>query len=341
MSVHLPSSQEDDNTTDLPDSPGRRLHAARQGRGLKIDRVAAALHLSVAMIESLEQDDYDSLPGEVFIVGYIRKYARVVEIDPEPLISAYRRAMPKGTRTWLRPRATPRSGQQVGSGHLVIRLVNIGVLILLAALAFIWWQGRQSGVEVDTDIGGKEQGPVPGEMLDADVDAVEEQTGSNADVKAVPAAPLPDAAQTSLEEPADTASRPQVSPEEQQPTPSAEEEAPVPESITADPPEAPENTAASADDTTSPTDADAEATEILMTFDGPCWVDVRDSERKFKLFGEMKKGDRHVLDGTPPYSVILGNAAAVTITVGGKPLDLDAISQGNVARFTLDPDETP
>ena len=78
-----------------------------------------------------------------------------------------------------------------------------------------------------------------------------------------------------------------------------------------------------------------------MSFSGPCWVDVRDSESKYKLFGEMKKGDRHVLKGTPPYSVILGNAAAVQITVDGEAIDISAMSRGNVARFTLDPDEMP
>jgi len=81
--------------------------------------------------------------------------------------------------------------------------------------------------------------------------------------------------------------------------------------------------------------------EIVMSFAGPCWVDVRGSGHKYKLFGEMNKGDRRVLGGTPPYSIILGNAAAVTITVDGKALDLSAKSKGNVARFTLDPSATP
>jgi cytoskeleton protein RodZ len=87
---------------------------------------------------------------------------------------------------------------------------------------------------------------------------------------------------------------------------------------------------------------DAAPTEdIVLEFTGPCWVDIRDQERKFKLFGEMRKGDRHVLEGKPPYSVILGNASAVEITVAGKPFDLDAIARGNVARFKLDPGQLP
>ena len=68
-------------------------------------------------------------------------------------------------------------------------------------------------------------------------------------------------------------------------------------------------------------------------------MDIRDSTRKFKVFGEMSKGDRHVLGGEPPYSVILGNSPMVRVTVNGKPYDVEAHARGSVARFTLDPDD--
>ena len=77
--------------------------------------------------------------------------------------------------------------------------------------------------------------------------------------------------------------------------------------------------------------------QIVLSFTGPCWVDVRDSERKFKLFGEMPKGTRKVLGGKPPYKMVIGNAKMVDITVNGKPFDLTRFAKGNVARFTLNP----
>jgi cytoskeleton protein RodZ len=52
----------------------------------------------------------------------------------------------------------------------------------------------------------------------------------------------------------------------------------------------------------------------------------------------MQKGDRHVLDGEPPYAFVIGNATATAVTVGGKPFDLGGVSRGNVARFKLDPE---
>jgi cytoskeleton protein RodZ len=86
-----------------------------------------------------------------------------------------------------------------------------------------------------------------------------------------------------------------------------------------------------------PATGEALQNEVVFEFLGPCWVDIRDSTRKFKLFGEMNKGKRKVLEGTPPYSVILGNSAMVRVTVNGQPFDVDSLSHGSVARFTLDP----
>ena len=77
--------------------------------------------------------------------------------------------------------------------------------------------------------------------------------------------------------------------------------------------------------------------KIVLTFSAASWVDVRDSERKFKLFGEIPKGSRRVLGGQPPYKLVIGNAGAVKITVNGKPFDISRYAKGNVARFTLDP----
>ncbi len=109
----------------------------------------------------------------------------------------------------------------------------------------------------------------------------------------------------------------------------ADEDAPGPET---------DSTASLGESTSETASEDApEADEVVVSFDGPCWVDVRDAAGEVQLFGEMADGDRHVLGGEPPYSLVIGNASAVTMTVGGAPFDVRAIAKGNVARFELDP----
>ena len=76
---------------------------------------------------------------------------------------------------------------------------------------------------------------------------------------------------------------------------------------------------------------------VVLEFRGPCWVDIRDAAKTFSLKGEMAKGDRRVLGGTPPYDLKLGNAAAVAITVNGIPFDIARVARTNSPRFKLDP----
>jgi len=86
MSTPFIPAWEDDPNAELPDGPGERLRIARQTQGLTQERVAGELSLSPAIIEDLERDDYSILRDDVFIIGYIRKYARLVGLKPEPLV---------------------------------------------------------------------------------------------------------------------------------------------------------------------------------------------------------------------------------------------------------------
>ncbi|MBX3663435.1 MAG: helix-turn-helix domain-containing protein [Burkholderiales bacterium] len=65
--------------------PGRMLAEARMAKGLTLAEVAAQLKLSPSQVAALEADDYGSLPGPVFVRGFIRNYARLLEQDPEQL----------------------------------------------------------------------------------------------------------------------------------------------------------------------------------------------------------------------------------------------------------------
>jgi cytoskeleton protein RodZ len=51
--------------------------------------VADALNLPVHVIEALEADDYERLPPSVFTRGYLRSYARLLELSPEALLARY------------------------------------------------------------------------------------------------------------------------------------------------------------------------------------------------------------------------------------------------------------
>jgi cytoskeleton protein RodZ len=75
----------------------------------------------------------------------------------------------------------------------------------------------------------------------------------------------------------------------------------------------------------------------MLKFSGTCWVEIRDSKGSWKLVGGMQKGEEHILKGTPPYTVVLGDSDNVAITIDNKPFNIQDYSRSGVARFTFDP----
>jgi len=67
--------------------PGRALAAARAGLKLSVADVSQQIKYGVKQIEAIEADDYARLPGTTFVRGMIRSYAKLVQIDPAPLLA--------------------------------------------------------------------------------------------------------------------------------------------------------------------------------------------------------------------------------------------------------------
>lgn len=70
-----------------PVLPGRMLREVRERLGLSVADVAQQTRLAPRQIEALEADDFDHLPELPFVRGFIRSYARLLRIDPEPLLA--------------------------------------------------------------------------------------------------------------------------------------------------------------------------------------------------------------------------------------------------------------
>jgi cytoskeleton protein RodZ len=80
------TGSENSGARDNPAAPGVALRAARTAQNLGVGEVARQLRLSVAQVEALEASAFERLPGPVFVRGFIRNYARLLKLDPEPLL---------------------------------------------------------------------------------------------------------------------------------------------------------------------------------------------------------------------------------------------------------------
>lgn len=66
---------------------GQVLREAREARGLSVFEVAQSLKFGVRQIEALEADNYGVLPpGATFLRGFVRGYAKLLKLDPVPLL---------------------------------------------------------------------------------------------------------------------------------------------------------------------------------------------------------------------------------------------------------------
>jgi cytoskeleton protein RodZ len=76
--------------SDIPVTPslGKQMFARRQAEGWSIEEVAAQLKLAPRQIVAIETDRLDMLPGTTVARGFVRIYARLLGMDPVPLLSA-------------------------------------------------------------------------------------------------------------------------------------------------------------------------------------------------------------------------------------------------------------
>jgi cytoskeleton protein RodZ len=67
--------------------PGQVLAAQREAMGWTVEQVADQLKLAVRQVVALEAGDYAALPSPAVTRGFVRAYAKLVKIDPAPLVA--------------------------------------------------------------------------------------------------------------------------------------------------------------------------------------------------------------------------------------------------------------
>lgn len=121
-----------------PPSPGVLIRQARERKRLSIEDLALQTKLSRATVDALERDDFGALLEPVYVRGYYRKCAKILDLSEEVLISAYnRRVGPMAPRTPAKIRLS--ANTDAASGWMA-RL--IGTLLVLSAIglgAVLWF----------------------------------------------------------------------------------------------------------------------------------------------------------------------------------------------------------
>jgi cytoskeleton protein RodZ len=124
-----------------PPLPGSFLRAAREAKNLSVFEVAQSLKFSPRQIEALEADDFAVLPpGATFQRGFVRGYAKLLKLDPAPLLAMLDVQMPAAPADVRAPQNMGVAATPVAAGSRSSRpmLYGSAVLAVLAVVLAAW-----------------------------------------------------------------------------------------------------------------------------------------------------------------------------------------------------------
>lgn len=129
----------------LQNKPGSTLASIRQQKGYSTEYVAGKLHLRVHVIELLEADDYQKMPEPVFIKGYLRAYAKLLDIVPEPFIETFNQCYSSERKT---ERALWQSRRQTYKAEHTARWVTSFFAVAVLVAVVMWWNNNKEATTV-------------------------------------------------------------------------------------------------------------------------------------------------------------------------------------------------
>ena len=299
-------------------SPGEILREEREKRNQTIDEIAQLLNLKPELIESIESDDYQSHAAPTYTRGYLRSYAKLVDVDANSLIELFDNTYVQESTPEIQPKV---SGQtQISSNDKPVKLVTYLISLGLVLLVLIWWQGNFDMSSLQNLVNKQPEAPAVNQGFDYEY--------------------------TIVTHPDDPNYRADTRPEDYQ----AElpEEMPPVESDLMGVDDAPGITATDANTESNEAtrsvqeQADNEATtsnatedDLTLLVKAESWIEVYDASKKRLFLDLAKPGSIIQLGGLKPYSLLIGNANAVKIQFQGKDYDLTPHINSGVARFKL------
>ncbi len=157
-------------------SVGRQLREARERLGMSVEEVVAKIKIAQRQIVALEADDFQSLPETAFMRGFVRSYAKLLQLDAQPLLDALPGAQPAIVET---PQVNAPFPSEKTLRQQNINLLLAALLVSLLIAGFVYWQSSTVyAPPVATEIAVSEVASVPltlasqPEILDAESAAV-------------------------------------------------------------------------------------------------------------------------------------------------------------------------
>lgn len=126
------------------ESIGRYLKSQREAQGMSVEEIARATRIPTVSIDNIESDHFDDLPAEVFVRGFLRAYARAVQVPADDVLARYTASRRVATVTPL-PLAAP-EGRRSSGRRVGVAIAFVLLLILFTVAISIVLRPRGQGV---------------------------------------------------------------------------------------------------------------------------------------------------------------------------------------------------
>lgn len=319
MMEQTPENNSEQATPIAAPSLGTMLREARNQLGLSIGDVVAQTKFAPRQIEALEADDFEHLPETAFLRGFVRSYAKILNLDADILLAALPQA--KSQAPELVPASVNVPFPEDHSAQKNLILLAAALLMAVIVAGFAVWHFtspiKHAAVE-------KIETPV---SLPAESEVVVPPEKER--VKAEPS-PAETRLRSSVEKPA---------PRKEKTAP-AETVPPAKSAVKATHKSSAINTgAASGTAATLPVrHGTGKISSLHLVFDEESWTEITDGNGQMISSQINPPGSELNINGELPLSLVIGHAAATHLYQDGKPVDLapHTNSSSEVARLTLE-----
>src|ERR1035437_8820715 len=279
-------------------SVGCQLREGRERMGMSVEDVVAKIKLAPRQILAMEADDFQALPETTFLRGFVRSYAKLLQLDVQPLLDALPGSKVAKMSVEQLPVDAPFPSERTARRQN-LNLLIAALLIALGLAGFAAWQANTPH-------------PV----------AHEAETISDDALVAIPL-PLPEQVEI-----LDGSGVPEAGvPESGIPVvASAVPVVPSPAAPVAQSPATPVPTVAKA------------SAALRLVFDREAWAEIKDQSGKTLSRQVNLRGSELRVEGIAPFTLVVGHAASVHLYYREKQVDLTSYinASSDVARLTLE-----
>lgn len=306
--------------------PGELLKTAREAIGLTQEDVARKLNFLPLYVPALENEQFEPLHSVTFIKGYLRAYARFLEIDADEVLRCFAVHHPHLVKQEVHQPIEVMKPEKNTSSWL-FKLLSLVVIIALAGAIIVWWQSRtietlpsvsNQGIQVDTLDGNTIMAPLKIDettsVKSVEIEAKKADQLTADEVKALQV--------TTTDKPQDQSKV--IEPATAKPVVIKEEK---PVAAVKPPPAAKVPPKYINGDLAAATAGNNSL--VALSFTNECWVEVKDNTGRMLHASLMQTNDQMVLEGKPPFQVVFGNGTVAKIFYAGKAFDFKSRIRSN------------